>query len=226
MTQVARAQDRAQAAKPAGLRERKKAETRLHIAETARRLFGERNFEQVTVAEVAAAADVSEATVFNYFPSKEDLFYSGLEAFETALLAAIRERPAGESALAAFGRFVSEPRGMLASKDPEVIERQAATTRVIEASPALLDREQKILAGFTDSLAELLREETGAKADDLEPWVAANALIGVHRSLLKFARAQILAGTRNPTLSRRVRAQGKRALAALDAGLGSYAVKQ
>src|SRR5882757_6078097 len=131
-----------------GLRERKKAETRQQIAETARHLFGERGFEEVTVAEVAVAADVSEATVFNYFPNKEDLFYSGLEAFEAALLAAIRERAPGTSALAAFSRFVSEPRGMLASKDPELIDRQAATTRVIEESRALLAREQKILAGF------------------------------------------------------------------------------
>lgn len=209
-----------------GLRERKKAETRQHIAATARRLFGERSFEEVTVAEVAAVADVSEATVFNYFPSKEDLFYSGLEAFETALLAAIRERAPGESALAAFGRFVTEPRGMLASKDPEVIERQAATTRVIEESPALLAREGKILAGFTDSLAELLREETEAKPEDLEPWVAANAIMGVHRALIGFSRAQILAGVRNPTLSRRVRAQAKRALATLEEGLGGYALKR
>ena len=78
------------------------------------------------------------------------------------LLDAVRERPPGESALAAFGRFITEPRGLLAAKDPEAIERLAATTRVIEESPALLAREQRILAGFTDSLAELLREETGA----------------------------------------------------------------
>src|SRR3954451_15218092 len=115
-----------------GLRERKKQQTRQLIADAARRLFAERGFEAVRVSEVAAAADLSEATVFNYFPSKEDLFYSGLEAFETALLAAIRERPPGSSALAAFGRFVTEPRGMLASEDPELVERQAATTRVIE----------------------------------------------------------------------------------------------
>jgi AcrR family transcriptional regulator len=208
-----------------GLRERKKAETRQHITDTARRLFGERGFEAVKVAEVAVAADVSEATVFNYFPNKEDLFYSGLEAFETAMLAAIEERPPGESVLSAFGSFVTEPRGMLGSNDPEVAERQAANTRVIEGSPALLARERQILDGFTDSLAALLRAETGAKRGDLEPWVAANAIIGIHRGLLKYARGEVLAGTRNPTLSRRVRAQAKRALAALEGGLGTYAVK-
>ena len=74
-----------------GLRERKKQQTRQLIADKARRLFAECGFEQVTVAQVAEAADVAEATVFNYFPTKEDLFYSGLEAFEDALLDAIRE---------------------------------------------------------------------------------------------------------------------------------------
>lgn len=208
-----------------GLRERKKQRTRRQIAEVARTLFGARGFDEVTVAEVAAAAEVSEATVFNYFPTKEDLFYSGLEAFEEALLDAIRARAPGESALAAFGRFITEPRGLLASTDPEATERQVAMTRVIEESPALLAREQRILAGFTDSLAELLREETGAGGDEIEPWVAANAMIGVHRALLGYARAQVLAGTRNPLLARRVRAQAKRALARLETGLNDYATR-
>jgi len=209
-----------------GLRERKKERTQRDIAAAARRLFGARGFDAVTVAEVAAAAEVSEATVFNYFPTKEDLFYSGLEAFEAMLLDAIRERSAGESALVAFGRFITEPRGLLAATDPETIKRLAATTRVIEESPALLAREQRILAGFADALAEVLRAETGARPGDIEPWVAANAMLGVHRALLGYARREVLAGTRNPLLARRVRAQAKRALARLEAGLAGYAVKK
>src|SRR5215218_2955569 len=95
-----------------GLRERKKQRTRAHIAATARALFAERGFEQVTVAEVARAADVSQQTVFNYFPTKEDLVYWRLESFEDELLGTIRSRAAGESVLSAFGRFVRAPRGM------------------------------------------------------------------------------------------------------------------
>jgi AcrR family transcriptional regulator len=211
---------------PTGLRERKKQQTRQLIADTARRLFAKRGFEGVTVAEVARAADVAEATVFNYFPTKEDLFYSGLEAFEEALLSAIREREAGESVLAAFGRFVLEPRGLLAAKDPDAIERLAAITRVITDSPALLAREQQIFTGYTASLAALIADETRAHADAIEPWVVANALMGVHQALVDYTRRQIVAGTRNPRLARQVRAQAKQALAALERGLGDYAVKQ
>src|ERR687887_78021 len=80
-----------------GLRERKKQQRRQLIAETARRLFAERGFDRVTVAEIARAANVSEGTVFNYFPTKEDLFYDRMEVFESALLEAIREREAGEA---------------------------------------------------------------------------------------------------------------------------------
>src|SRR5919197_3294063 len=87
-----------------GLRERKKERTRAAIADAALELFRERGFDAVTVAEVARAADVSEGTVFNYFPTKEDLFYGRMESFETALLDAVRDRASGRSVLAAFHR--------------------------------------------------------------------------------------------------------------------------
>jgi AcrR family transcriptional regulator len=206
-----------------GLRERKKQQTRQLIADTARRLFAERGFEGITVAEIARAADVAEKTVFNYFPTKEDLFYSRLESFEEELLDAIRTREPGESVLAAFGRFVLKPSGLLARKDAG--EQLRTVTRVITTSPALLAREEQILARYTASLAALIAEETGAGAGDVEPWVAANALIGVHRALLDAVRTRTLAGTPNEAIAREVRAQGERALALLERGLGDYAVK-
>ncbi len=207
------------------LRERKKEQTRRLIAETARRLFAERGFDAVTVAEVAREADVSQATVFNYFPTKEDLFYSGLEAFEEALLSAIRNREPNESVLDAFGRFVLEPRGLLAATEPEAVEHLAAITRTITDSRALLAREQRIFDRYTASLAALIAEETGAGPDEVEPRVAATALLGVHRALIDHTRSQINAGVRNPQLAPRVRAQGRKALALLERGLGDYAVE-
>jgi AcrR family transcriptional regulator len=207
-----------------GLRERKKQRTRQLIAETARRLFAERGFEGVTVAEIARSAEVSEATVFNYFPSKEDLFYHRLEAFEEELLDTIRRRRPGESVLAAFGRFILAQRGLLGSTDPKAFERLAPIARVIAESPALRAREQQVFDAYTTSLAALIAEETAASPDAIAPWVVANALMGVHRSLVLYSRREILAGTRNPQLSRRVRAQVTQALAVLEAGLGEYMV--
>jgi AcrR family transcriptional regulator len=208
-----------------GLRERKKQQTHQLIADTARRLFAARGFEAVRVSEIAAAADVSEATVFNYFPTKEDLIYSRLEAFEQELLSSIRDRAPGESVLIGFGRFVSTPRGLLASPDPEQVEQLAAITRVIAESPSLLAREQQIYAKYTDALAALLASETGAGAADIGPWVVAHALIGLHQAAVDYSRRQILAGTRNPTLTRRVRRQIQQALELLARGLGDYGVR-
>jgi AcrR family transcriptional regulator len=208
-----------------GLRERKKQQTRQLIAETARRLFSERGFERVTVAEVARHAEVSEQTVFNYFPRKEDLVYWRMKSFEDELLTAIRERDSGESVLAAFGRFVREPRGLLANHDPEACEQLAALTRMITESRALLKREHEILAGYTDSLAALIAEEIGAGAADIEPWVAANAIIGVHQAVITYTRRRIVDGARSPRLAREVAAQAEQGLARLERGLAGYAIK-
>src|SRR6266566_7607699 len=129
-----------------GLRERKKEQTRQLIAETAWRLFADRGFEQVTVAEVARQAQVAVATVFNYFPTKEDLFYFRLEAFGARLVEAIGRRPPGEPVLVAFRRLLLEPGGLLAQLDagePKALERLRTVHGMIAASPALLAREQR-----------------------------------------------------------------------------------
>ena len=97
----------------AGLRERKKEQTRRLIAETARQLFSERGFEHVTIAEIAEAAEVAVQTVFNYFPTKEDLVYWRLASFEGELLAAVREREPDQSALEAFKTFLLAQQGLL-----------------------------------------------------------------------------------------------------------------
>jgi AcrR family transcriptional regulator len=208
-----------------GLRERKKQQARERIAETARRLFAERGFEGVTVAEVAREADVAEKTVFNYFPTKEDLFYSRLEAFEDELLEAVRTRAPGESVLRAFGGFLLAPRGIFARLEGDDARESLRTmTRVVTQSPALLARERQVLDRYTESLAGLLAEDVGAADDDIEPWVAASALLGVHRALIDHVRRRTLAGDDDPArLARDLRARGKRAFQLLEGGLGSYA---
>jgi AcrR family transcriptional regulator len=206
-----------------GLRERKKLRTRQLIAETARRMFVEDGFDAVTVAAVARAAEVSEATVFNYFPTKEDLVYQGMEAFETELLATVRDRPAGESFAAAFGRFVLQPRGLLAAGDEDSARYLIKVSKMIASSPALLAREREIFARYTTSLAALIAEDTGAEAGDLRPWAAAHALMGVHQSLIGLVRRRLADTPTDPArLGREVKDRGQQALDLLAAGLGGY----
>ena len=213
-----------------GLRERKKQQTRQLIADTARRLFAERGFDAVTVVEVARAADVSEATVFNYFPTKEDLFYNRLEAFEEELLAAIRDREAGTSVAAAFRDFILKQRGVFDMKaaggDEAATERVREVTRVITESPALLARERQVFAEYSRSLAALIAEETGAAPGDVVPAAVANALIGVHRSLIDYVRERTMAGARASQIARGVRAQAKQGFGLLEEGLADFDVRE
>jgi len=204
-----------------GLRERKKQRTRQTIREAAMRLFLERGFDKVSVAEVARAAEVSEATVFNYFPTKEDLVYERMDSFEQELLTAVRERAQGESALYAFARFILDRGDRAAAGDAR--RRVAELTRLTTESPALMARERQLVARYTDALEALLREQTGALADDIEPRVAAEAMMAFHRSLILFARRLAASGATGTDFAPEIRAAGERALALLQGRLGDYA---
>jgi AcrR family transcriptional regulator len=203
-----------------GLRERKKQQTRQAIAEAAKRLFLERGFEQVSIGEVARAADVSEQTVFNYFPTKEDLVFERMDTFEHELLTAVRARPVGESPLRAFARFILDRSDSAMAGDGR--RRVAELTRLVTASPSLMSRERQIVAKYTEALAALLAEDSGAAPDDIEPRLAAEAMMAFHRSLIDFARRRALSRKSGASLAADIREAGERALALLESGLGEY----
>lgn len=203
-----------------GLRERKKQQTRRRILDAAIRLFAERGFDRVPVSEVAREAEVSEATVFNYFATKEDLVYDDLADFEAGMIEALRSRPAGESLLAAFRAYVLRPQTLASSEWS--VPQIATAARIVAGSPALQARERQLFDRATRALAELIASETGARAGDTEPWVIANALLGVNQALKEFVHAKALAGQPAKRISREVLTQGRRALAVLEKGLANH----
>ena len=91
-----------------GLRELKKARSRQHIADTAARLFAERGYEHVAVSDVAREAEVAEQTVYNYFPTKEQLVTDREQQIQMRLSELIRSRPPGTTPAAAIRDFVLE----------------------------------------------------------------------------------------------------------------------
>ena len=203
------------------LRERKKQETRRRIGEAAHRLFDERGFDAVTVASVAEAADVSEGTVFNYFPTKEDLFYSGMEAFEAELVEAVRTREPGASVIAAFRDFIIARAVQLESPGrTELILKAAAA---IDASPALRARERDVVATYTDQLAAVIAEDVGAGRDDVVPYAVANAVMGAQVALSRQVRAAAVAGKSGRPLADYARRQARAVFEQLDRGLADYA---
>lgn len=206
-----------------GLRELKKEQTRQLIVDAAWRLFADRGFDDVTVTEVAREAQVAKATVFNYFPTKEDLFFPRLEDFAARLVEAVATRDTGEAVLAAFRRHLLGAGGLLdrvEAGDAEALHRLRTVNRVIAASPALRAREREAIAAGADALAALLTSETGAPAGDIDAQAVANALIGIHRALVDYVRRRVLADDRLTRLAADVREQATHAFALLEHGLG------
>ncbi len=206
-------------APPEGLRERKKRTTRAAIAATARRLFAERGFDEVTVAEVAAAADVSEKTVFNHFATKEDLVFAGGETRLAELRAAIAQRPPGTSVLDVF-RANSE--AMLDSVAAGAGDDRLVVPRIVRDSPAL---QKRLAAGWEDEAATLVAvvaEATGADADDLVPAVVARTLAWTLITIFRATFDGLLAGEDPERLAARLRPQAARAYDQLAAGLRDY----
>lgn len=209
-----------------GLRELKKQQMRQRIAEAAWRMFGERGFDRVTVVDIAREAGVSEATVFNYFPGKEDLFYSRLESFGERLVEAVRSREPGESALAAFRRQLLVSGGLLArveDGDEDALDRLRTVNRVIADSPALQAREQRAFTACADALAAVLAAESDGPEDDVTAQVAAHALLGVHRALVAHVRHRVLTEDEPTGLAADVRRRTDRACALLEDGMRDYA---
>jgi AcrR family transcriptional regulator len=103
-----------------GLRDVKKARTRRLIADTAARLFAERGYERVTVSEIARAAEVAEQTLYNYFPTKEQLLADREQQIQEDLSALIRARPAGVSPAAAIRDFVRQNVADIGDTEPEI----------------------------------------------------------------------------------------------------------
>jgi len=193
------------------LREAKKLQTRQGIANEAMRLFATRGFDRVTVAEIAEAAGVSEKTVFNYFPTKEDLFFDEVPARLAALAAAIHGRKPGESVFAALRHVQGRDCSRLCSP------MFATFARIIEESPTLRAKELEVMGRFADTLTDALREEL--ESSELDARVAANALVSVHWQFFRNARREALAGRSGPAAERKLRAELSRAYRLLEHGL-------
>lgn len=196
---------------PQGLRESKKARTRLAISDIATQLFAERGFEHVTVAEIAAAADVSVKTVFNYFATKEDLFFDRAAELVRVLERTIADRPAGTTIGEAFRRLFADNQmpfpgtGWRRLRDPEHYENLRRYLATEEASPDLRARRLVIGDAWCEPLAVAIAADLGRPADDAAVAALAAMILAAMNQRQRVVSSALLARRSPRVVERRVR---------------------
>jgi AcrR family transcriptional regulator len=151
------------------LRERKKARTRADLQRHALRLFRDQGYAGTTVDEIAAAAEVSRATFFRYFPSKEDVVrYDDVDAVRDAAFAA---QPAGTPLLTALRTALRTTFDQLG---PEKRELEELRMKIARTVPELRDRNHVTVA----RAAEQVARSTGRDPSDFEVQLCAGVILG------------------------------------------------
>jgi AcrR family transcriptional regulator len=156
----------------AGLRERKKLKTRAAIHDAAMRLFAERGYNATTIADIADAAEVSRATFFSYYASKDDVVFGDAPLAIEALTALLADVPEGLSALAAVREFLRTATGWLSD------ERLPLQSRLAREIPSVAARHLQILGQFEDVIAAALAHEIEADEPELVARLVAASLVG------------------------------------------------
>ncbi|MEV0842478.1 helix-turn-helix domain-containing protein [Actinocatenispora sera] len=165
-------------------------QTRARILAVANRLFLERGYDAVTVAEIARAAGVSSVTVFNHFPRKEDLFMDRAADAADLLRAAVRDRAPGVDPLTALRQTSFR---LLDTRHPlsGLAELSLPFFRTVAASPALVARARAIGAELQATLAEELEHDPDSAAD---PALLAAFFVAGYTAVLVETARRLLAG--------------------------------
>ena len=161
-------------ARPVGLRERKKARTRAAIREHALRLFREQGYYATTIEQIAEAAEVSPATFFRYFPTKEDVVLQ--DDLDVISLGALAAQQPGLGPIAAFRAAAAVT---LASLSEEDLARFRETTELTMQIPEVRARAIDEFVRTINQIAEAVALRTGRGAADFEVRTVAGAIIGV-----------------------------------------------
>ncbi len=171
-----------------GLRDRKKRELRQRISDVATGMFLERGFDEVRVSEVAEACDVSEKTVYNYFPTKESLIFDREEEQTERLRDALRDRGDGVSIVdSVLGVLEGEVSWMYdqwidAGNSAEGLSTIRRFSDLIEQTPALMSALHGMTERLTQVAATSLADRAGVDPEDPEPQMAAAMVIGLWRT--------------------------------------------
>lgn len=201
-----------------GLRERRKQRTRQWISDVATRLFIAHGFDQVTIAEVAAAAEVAKMTVTNHFPRKEDLVFDVHEELIAGPARAVSERRPGESALDALRRGYFDA---LARQDAVLGFAGIEFVELITGSPTLRARLREIHEAREEALAAVLAQESAEDASTVR--AVAAQLCATDRALFHEVLRHTLRGAGHDEIAAIMAESAPRVFDLLESGVGGYA---
>jgi AcrR family transcriptional regulator len=197
-----------------GLRERKKQATRIAIRDAAMALFAEQGFAHTTFDRIAEAADVSRATVFSYFPTKEDIVFGDAGAAVDALAATLAARPEGQSTIATVRAWLGELTGWI---EPELVLQ----LRLAREVPSIGAHRLRLHGAIQSAMADGFEAELGPESH-LAARLAAAALIAAFGVVEETAAARMEAGGR-PLSAAEVDALLEDAVAFAEAGIAAVA---
>jgi AcrR family transcriptional regulator len=175
--------------RPIGLRERKKQRTREAIVRAARVLFGEKGYDATTVAEIAANAEISVPTLFSYFPTKEDVFFSDYPASQLEAQRWIDARPEGQTAIDSLLEWGNKERPALVDRDRAWL---ATYARILAATPSLQGSEHVRLGRSRTHLAEAIGRDLGVEAGSLLPQLLAATAVAAITTVASVGRTHQL----------------------------------
>jgi AcrR family transcriptional regulator len=205
-----------------GLRELKKERTRQVIADTARRLFRERGFDDVTVDEIAQAAEVSKKTIFNYFPTKEDLVFNRADDREAALIAAVDEGMRNGALLESLRQLCLNQTRLLERLRRESGDGSGGFFDLIHGHPGLLRKMHEIDVRLVHRLTGALAEHTGSSPDDPLTISIAWTFISVQRTLYRSLRKRAATDATDAAINRAHHGDVNRVFDQLRDGLAGY----
>ncbi len=210
-----------------GLRERKKLETRQRISDLATEMFLDQGFDTVRVADIAEHAGVSEKTVYNYFPTKESLFFDRTDEQLAGALRAVSERARGTTPIRAY---LDELRRQIAELSLAEDEFEQARD-VIPRFGEMLEQTPTLRAAWGDhrhrmvsAVAEVLADDLSVDASDPEPRTAARALVSLTELSYDSLMRNISVAKSGTDLLELVDADLERAARLLDTGLWSLSL--
>jgi len=157
-----------------GLRERKKAKTRAAIRQHALRLFREHGYGATTIEQIAAAAEVSPATFFRYFPTKEDVVLQ--DDLDIVTVEALEAQPRDLSPIAAFRGAAAAARAQISAEEAAQL---AESTRLMMTVPEVRAAALDELLRTTDVITAAIAARTGRSPDDFAVRNLAGAILGV-----------------------------------------------